>query len=76
MSVVLTPSHPMPALVSRPGDIASYLMLSETGAADWTPDPQRATTFASMREAARMALRLPASVRAYGLPRQAEVSLH
>jgi hypothetical protein len=66
----------MPALVSRPGAIASYLMLSETGHADWTPDPQRATTFASMREAARMALRLPASVRAYGLPRQAEVALN
>jgi hypothetical protein len=29
-----------------------------------------------MREAARMALRLPANLRAYGLPRGAEVSLH
>ena len=68
--------HPDVLWGSRPGDIASYLMLSETGAADWTPDPQRATTFSSMREAARMALRLPASTRAYGLPRQSEVSVH
>jgi hypothetical protein len=76
MPATLTPFQPMPALVSRPGATASYLMLSETGVADWTPDPKRATAFASMREAARMALRLPAYLRAYGLPRQSEVAVH
>ena len=80
MSAAFTPSQPMQALVARtdvrPGAPPCYLVLSEAGAADWTADPGRATAFASMREAARMALRLPASVRAYGLPRPAEISLH
>jgi len=80
MSAAFTPPQPMQALVSRtdarPGAPPCYLILSDAGAADWTADPARATAFASMREAARMALRLPASVRAYGLPRPAEGSLH
>ena len=66
------------ALVSRtevrPGVPASYLLLTPAGAADWTVDPRHATTFASLREAARMALRLPASVRAYGVPRHLEMT--
>jgi hypothetical protein len=75
-------THPQlaQALVSRtevrPGAPPCYLILSDTGQPDWTADPQAATAFVSMREAMRMAMRLPASVRAYGLPRQAEVSLH
>ncbi|HZZ33834.1 MAG TPA: hypothetical protein VFE10_17760 [Phenylobacterium sp.] len=80
MSDPFTPSQLTQALVSRtdvrPGAQAFYLILSEAGAADWTADPVRATAFASMREATRMALRLPASVRAYGLPRHTEVSVH
>lgn len=79
MSVQFT-AQPQQALVSRtevrPDAPASYLVLTEAGAADWTADPQAATPFPSMREAARMALRLPAAVRAYGLPRQVEVALH
>jgi hypothetical protein len=58
----------------RPGVAASYLFLMPDGRADWTPDAGRATTFASLREAARMALRLPASVRAYGVPRRLEMT--
>ena len=46
-----------------------------SGATDWTPDPKAATAFASMREAARAALRLPAAVRAYGLPLETEVAM-
>jgi hypothetical protein len=80
MSAAVTPHQPMPALISRtagpPGAPASYLLLSDGGAPDWTPDPRRATTFPSMREAARMALRLPANLRAYGLPRDAEMTAH
>jgi hypothetical protein len=80
MSVQFTAPTPMQALIARgvsvPGATASYLLLSEAGAPDWTPDPRQATAFASMREAARMALRLPAALKAYGLPRDCEVSLH
>jgi hypothetical protein len=80
MSVELDPRPPMPALVcrgeARQGLAASYLVLSEVGAADWTQDPRLATAFASMREAARAALRLPAALRAYGLPRDPEMALH
>lgn len=76
MSVVQSLSPPHLALVSRaearPGMPPSYLRLLETGAADWTSDPASATTFVSMREAARMALRLPAALRAFGLPRPPE----
>ena len=64
---------PHPALVSRPGAPTSYLMLTPAGQPDWTLDPAAATSFASMREAARAALRLPSSVKAYGLPLEAEI---
>jgi hypothetical protein len=71
---------PMPAIVARAtaqaGAAASYLVLSAAGAPDWTQDPHSATAFASMREAARMALRLPAALRAYGLPRSGDLALN
>lgn len=80
MSVQFTPPHATPAVVTRteprPDAPASYLLLTGAGAAGWTSDPARATTFASMREATRMALRLPSGLRAYGLPRHVEVALH
>jgi hypothetical protein len=80
MSVEHSFHQPAPAVVSRtdarPEAAVIYLRLTEAGAPDWTGDPARATTFASMREAARMALRLPAALRAYGLPRSPEVALH
>ena len=73
-----SPPGQLPALVSRRGDRAdqadSYLVLGADGQLTWTGDPQCATAFASMREAARMAFRLPASLRAYGLPLSIEVS--
>ena len=69
----------MQALVTRAevraGAPSTYLRLTEAGASDWTQDPRDATAFPSMREAARMALRLPAALRAYGLPRDVEMKL-
>jgi hypothetical protein len=80
MSVAFAPYQPTPALISRTevraGAAASYLLLSDNGAADWTADPKQATAFPSMREAARMALRLPANLRAYGLPIGSEMTAH
>lgn len=63
------------AIVARPGAGDTYLLLTPLGQASWTGDPQSATPFASMREAARAAFRLPANVRAYGLPLAAELAL-
>ena len=65
-----------PALVTRPvnaAEPAKYLSVAVDGALQWVADPAQATAFASMREAARMALRLPAAVRAFGLPRDVEL---
>lgn len=76
MSVAFSPPHSRPAVISRPGACDSYLLLSDSGATDWTPDASRATTFPSMREAARMALRLPAALRAFGIPRGSEITAH
>ncbi|MGZ3274855.1 MAG: hypothetical protein ACXU82_17625 [Caulobacteraceae bacterium] len=61
------------AVVSKVDPIAHadrYLRLTETGACEWVLDPDAATPFASMREAARMAVRLPAGQRAFGVPIQ------
>lgn len=70
-------SHP--ALVSRPqqraDEQAIYLKLSPDGLPSWTNDPETATAFASMREATRAAMRLPSSLRAFSLLRDAEVTL-
>jgi hypothetical protein len=70
------PSHPetrtTSALVTRAGihphDAEQYLQLSSDGLSHWTTDPAGATAFESMREATRVALRLPASLRAFGVP--------
>jgi hypothetical protein len=68
------------ALVSRATGAAMfgdrYLVVAENGRYEWTNDPSKATAFASMREAARMALRLPATLRAFGLLRDIEVDAH
>ena len=67
------------AIVARPAVRAdeheSYLLLTPRGLVTWTPDPQVATPFESMREAASAAFRLPANIRAYGLPRSVELTL-
>ena len=68
-----------PAVVART-DLASraetYLLVMPAGGPTWTRDPEAATAFSSMREATRAAMRLPASERAYGLPREAELAVH
>lgn len=61
-----------PALVARTDIRAAaerYLQMAPGGQVLWIADPRAATPFASMREAMRMAMRLPASDKAYGLPR-------
>ena len=65
-----------PALVTKPGLPERYLLLSPSGQPDWVDAPEAATTFESMVEAARMAVRLPSNLRAFGLPRHPEVTLH
>lgn len=52
-----------------------YLRMTGDGAAVWTSDPQVATSFPSLREAARAAFRLPAGLKAYGVLRQPEITL-
>jgi hypothetical protein len=75
----MTLPHPFgqtPALVTRPllrpRDPDQYLLLTPRGAL-WTTDPVAATPFESMREATRAAARLPAVLRAFGLPRASEL---
>ncbi len=68
-----------PALVSRaPGSSREeelYLILTPAGQAAWTPKPADATSFESMREASRAALRLPAGLRAFSVPAPQRTSL-
>jgi hypothetical protein len=63
-----------PAVVSKEARAgAEYLRLEEDGARVWVSDPATATAFGSMREAARMALRLPSEMRAFGMPLDVEL---
>ncbi|WP_293678660.1 hypothetical protein [uncultured Phenylobacterium sp.] len=76
---MLATDVPHPAIVARtdPGrDAERYLLEMPAGSLRWIEDPEAATAFASMREATRMAMRLPAAQRAYGLPRDAELAVH
>lgn len=74
------PQGAPPALVTRQvapdAGALRYLQLTPLGGSVWTEDPEAATAFASMREATRFATRLPAALRAFGLPRGPEVALH
>ena len=66
-----------PAVVSRAAsNTAEYLRLEPNGSALWVADPARATPFGSMREAARMAFRLPAAERAFGMPLAIELDTY
>lgn len=67
---------PTAAVVARTerSDTQRYLFVTSAGAPVWVEDPQAATAFSSMREAARMALRLPVALRAFSLPRDLEVA--
>lgn len=70
---------PVHTAVVAKTDVATHAeryLLAPTGAQPvWVEKPEQATVFASMREAMRMAMRLPASLRAYGLPRDAELAV-
>jgi hypothetical protein len=62
---------PTGAVVSKVDPVAHadrYLHLMDGGGIEWVGDVEEATPFASMREATRMALRLPAGQRAFGVP--------
>lgn len=64
----------LPAFVARIADYTAdgpvYLRLGEDGAIDWASSQTEATAFPSMREATRHATRLPARLRAFGVPRR------
>ncbi len=79
MPDALPVTHGRPALVIRPAQANhpadEYLLLPTRGGVTWTTDPASATKFDSMREATRAALRLPASLRAFGLPLNVELGL-
>ena len=68
-----------PALVTRATRASDahdqYLLLTPLGQAQWVDNPEVATPFSSMREATRMAMRLPAALPAFCLPREPELSL-
>ena len=73
MSVIETAAsfvnaRPCGALVSKVDPVAHidrFLHLTETGGFEWVQDPEAATPFASLREATRVAMRLPAQQRAF-----------
>jgi len=68
------PTFRRPAVVSKAAEEeAAYLRLCPDGAIAWVKDPAAATAFGSMKEAARMALRLPSGERAFGMPLQVEL---
>ena len=68
------------AVVSKPvlgrADPSQYLRMDGEGRSAWVEDPLTATVFPSMRDAMRMALRLPSGVRAFGLPLEVEVDAY
>ena len=66
------------ALVTRTdtSDGGGYLLVNAAGRPEWVARPELATVFASMREAMRAAMRLPAKIRAYGLPLEPELKLY
>lgn len=68
------PAHPAMVMKSDYAERDSYLLLTAAGQAAWVADPGLATSFPSMREAARAAMRLPASLRAFGIPSAGKVA--
>jgi len=61
-----------PALVSRPcprpHEPNQYPLIAQGGSSKWTPEPESATVFNSMKEATRAAVHLPGAVRAFAVP--------
>jgi hypothetical protein len=79
MLAFFQPTSDTPAVVAHTDlahDRERYLLVAPQGRPVWVENPESATAFASMREATRMATRLPAALRAYGLRRDVEVALH
>lgn len=76
---MLAKTFSSPAVVARapvrPSEPNQYLRVTADASESWTLDPAAATAFASMREAARAALRLPGALRAFGLPLQSEMAV-
>jgi hypothetical protein len=66
-----------PSVVIRPPHWGAggeqYLVQTPSGEFAWTPDLGVATTFESMKEATRAALRLPSTFRAFGMPLRSEL---
>lgn len=63
-------AHP-PAVVAKTDLVSheqSYLQVQPGGGNAWVADPAVATEFVSLKEAMRMAMRLPAALRAFGVP--------
>jgi hypothetical protein len=76
-SSTIQPAASRPAVVSKAvSDGAQYLRVTEDGRNLWVADPASATPFGSMREATRMAIRLPAGLRAFGMPLQIELETY
>lgn len=66
-------AEPRPSLVAKiqrqSGGAEAYLQVAAAGRLPvWVTDPESATAFVSLREAMRVALRLPAHHRAFGVP--------
>jgi hypothetical protein len=74
-SSTIQPAANRLAVVSK-GDGAQYLRVTEDGRNVWVADPASATPFGSMREATRMAIRLPSGLRAFGMPLQIELETY
>jgi hypothetical protein len=68
------------AIVAKPETLGldgeRYLLITPAGSAAWIEQPEAATAFASMREATRMAARLPSVLRAFSLPQTVELTVH
>ncbi len=74
LQTVASAASERPAVVSKEAKTgAEYLRLEEDGARAWVADPASATPFGSMKEAARMALRLPSEMRAFGMLLEVEL---
>jgi hypothetical protein len=77
ISAMLAVSATLPhgAVVARNDRVVHherYLYMTPEGRPAWVDDPDTATAFETMREATRMASRLPAVAQAYGLPIEPE----
>jgi hypothetical protein len=74
-NLITAPIASRPAIVSKAvGDHAEHLKLGPNGEALWVADPATATPFYSMKEAMRIALRLPSGLRAFGMPVEIEAA--